>query len=352
VKVATKKRLLLLNLARDYGGVEHYVESLVTLLKDDIEFFAVMAGPHSADRLERLGVRVFRVPECHNRILRYFAGGLLAAWVILRQRVHKVHENAYGESIVLPFLSLLGARRYQTCHHLPPTTPAAFLYSRIFASMDKLCCVSKTTEEGLRRLVGRSVKIFTILNWVDLPVHAIQRKNPSQGSMRVLFVGRLQEYKGAQLLIEAVRGMNSVELTIVGRGPYGEELHKLADGLPNVHLSGFVTEEKLESVYSNTDLLVNPSMGPEGSSIVALNALARNVPCLMSDIPTFRELVEESQAAALFRSGDVEDLRAKLVELRDNPGLREALVSRGIQLVRDKHSSMTAREQYRIFFDI
>ncbi len=342
-----RNRLLLLNLARGFGGVEIYVEKLVNVLKDDMELFAVIA-----DRLRTMGVRVYRTPERLPRVFRYLAGAMLAAWVILRHGIDQVHDNAYGESIVLPFLAVFGPRRYQTCHHLPPTTPMAFLYRRIFSSMEKVCCVSKTTEAAVHRFLGHSANVFTIENWIEIPAARPKVSRPSGDAFRILFVGRLQDYKGAQLLVEAVRGLEGVELIIVGRGPYQQELERAVDGLPHVRMCGFLNDEELEPWYATSDVIANPSMGPEGSSMVGLDALARGIPCLMSDIPTFRELVEDSQAAALFRSGDVEDLRVKLVELRDNPGLREALVSRGIQLVRDKHSSSTAREQYRIFFDI
>ena len=70
-------RLLLLNLADVFGGVEHYVEMLVELLKDDLEFFAVTAEHQSADRLEALGVRVYRVPKGLHRIVRYVVGTLI-----------------------------------------------------------------------------------------------------------------------------------------------------------------------------------------------------------------------------------------------------------------------------------
>ena len=51
---------------------------------------------------------------------------------------------------------------------------------------------------------------------------------------------------------------------------------------------GFVSEEKLEQIYSETDALVYPSYsGPE--NLPPLEAIVRNIPVMISDYPGARE---------------------------------------------------------------
>ena len=59
--------------------------------------------------------------------------------------------------------------------------------------------------------------------------------------VHVLFVGRLERYKGLYLLLDALRDVPDVRLTVVGDGSYRQELERLAAGL-NVH-AGEITHD-------------------------------------------------------------------------------------------------------------
>jgi glycosyltransferase involved in cell wall biosynthesis len=104
--------------------------------------------------------------------------------------------------------------------------------------------------------------------------------------------------------------------------------------------------------YAAADIFINPSLGPEGSSLVALDAMARGVPCLLSDLPVFQEISDEGRAALLFRTGDVDDLRTKLLALLQDDRLRHKYAKAGYAAVLRRHSSETAQNQYLTAFGI
>jgi glycosyltransferase involved in cell wall biosynthesis len=76
----------------------------------------------------------------------------------------------------------------------------------------------------------------------------------------VVFLGRLIEGKGVDLLIKSVNKWDEKRtLTIIGRGPERESLEKLAEPKPNVEFAGFVTGTPKADLLSEADVLVLPT---------------------------------------------------------------------------------------------
>src|SRR5439155_6756033 len=84
---------------------------------------------------------------------------------------------------------------------------------------------------------------------------AIRRR---YGRPLVTSVGRLVYYKGYEHLIQAARSIDASVL-IVGDGPERDRLASLADTVPNVHLTGRVTEGELIALLAASDCFVLPS---------------------------------------------------------------------------------------------
>jgi glycosyltransferase involved in cell wall biosynthesis len=143
------------------------------------------------------------------------------------------------------------------------------------------------------------------------------------GSPYVLFVGRLVPEKGCHYLVEAFRQLDvdpKFKLVLAGgtsfSDSYVEELRRYQSD--RIHFLGYVYGDVLEELWSNAYFVVQPST-LEGLSISLLEALSYGKCVLTSDIPENMEVVGES--APSFRSRDVEDLKAKLRMLIDDPEL-------------------------------
>ena len=79
-------------------------------------------------------------------------------------------------------------------------------------------------------------------------------------------------------------------------------------------LTGYITGEPLNQVYSHARLFVLPSYH-EGLPIVLLEAMSYGLPVLLSDIPANKEV--ELPAERYFRCGDVDDLKKKMEVLME-----------------------------------
>jgi rhamnosyl/mannosyltransferase len=105
----------------------------------------------------------------------------------------------------------------------------------------------------------------------------------------VLFVGRLVPYKGVDVLLEAMAGLNAVTV-IVGDGPLRPRLEALAHelGVSNrVKFLGSVADAELAALYSACSVFVLPSVTrQEAFGVVQLEAMAAGRPVVSTDLGT------------------------------------------------------------------
>ena len=105
----------------------------------------------------------------------------------------------------------------------------------------------------------------------------------------VLFVGRLVPYKGVDVLLEALTGLNAVAL-IVGDGPLRAELEAHARQLgisSRVRFLGSVADDELAALYRACHVFVLPSVTrQEAFGVVQLEAMAAGKPVVSTDLGT------------------------------------------------------------------
>jgi glycosyltransferase involved in cell wall biosynthesis len=279
--------------------------------------------------------------------------------MLLRHKIDTFQVNGYFESMLLPVLGILRRTSIYTMHGPFETeiyrwyrNPERFfprLISRIclrFAS--KIICVSETVGNTARPVLP-SKKVRVICNWVATGPAQLKKSFTLHRPARLLFAGRLEEYKGVHLVIEAIRQLPDVLFTVVGDGNYRESLQRLGAGL-NVQFEGFRPDPS--SYYAASDIFVNPSLGPEGLPLTSLEAMGHGLPCLFSDLPVHAEITQRGFAGTLFCRGDATDLRTKLVSLLADEQQRRETGSRAVETVAAKYSYAVAAEHYLQVFGI
>jgi len=105
----------------------------------------------------------------------------------------------------------------------------------------------------------------------------------------ILFVGRLNYYKGLENLVDAMSLIDAT-LLVVGDGNRRAALEQRAHdhGVSDrIHFEGYVPDNDLPSYYNSADLFVLPSVEPsEAFGIVQLEAMARGLPIINTSLPT------------------------------------------------------------------
>lgn len=141
-------------------------------------------------------------------------------------------------------------------------------------------------------------QIDIISNGVDNDFFTVKREQSRESSINILFVSRLIQGKGLQYIIPEMGRINKecdqlVRLTIVGDGPYREELERitLESGMSAyVSFKGKKNKQELYFYYQNADFFILPSES-EGMPNVVLEAMAMGLPVIMTPCGGSDELI-------------------------------------------------------------
>ena len=136
----------------------------------------------------------------------------------------------------------------------------------------------------------------------------------------VVYVGKLIEQKGVQVLLEAMGGVDA-RLVVVGFGPRRSAFEAMAP--QRTLFTGPLEHRHLAQLLPLADVTVVPSIFPEAFGMVAAEAAAAGSPPLVARHSGLAEVaagLEEEyprqlRHLAAFESGDIEDLQTKLREL-------------------------------------
>ena len=139
----------------------------------------------------------------------------------------------------------------------------------------------------------------------------------------VAAAGRLEEIKGFQDVIEAMRRLPHLDLRVAGSGPFAGELRRLAEGMPNVHFEGRLDSGKVAALFRGAVAVAVPSLVYETFGYVVLEAFAEKTPVVVRDLGALPELVAESGGGLVFRT--IDELVDALDKLAGDADLRVRL---------------------------
>ena len=163
-----------------------------------------------------------------------------------------------------------------------------------------------------------------------------EKFGPADGEVRLLYVGRISKEKDLDVLAKAYRQLRdeglSIQLLIVGHGPYSEAL---SETLPDAIFTGYLKGKELATAYASADVFAFPSTTDTFGNVI-IEAQASGVPVIVSDSGGPKELVEDNVNGLITKSHDVEDFSRAIRELVVDPARRERMGSRARQSVIDR----------------
>ena len=180
---------------------------------------------------------------------------------------------------------------------------------------------------------------------------------------RILFVGRLMEVKGVDVLIKAFSkflendSLSDYALDIVGDGPELDSLLHLARQEQieeKIVFHGSKQRNEIADFYANADLFVLPSkttaLGEkEGLGLVVLEAMMSGVPVIGTDCGGIKETIEHGKTGIIVAENDVDALHIAMMDLIKDVGKREQFSHHAHEEVTKKYSSeslVTAMKQW------
>lgn len=183
-----------------------------------------------------------------------------------------------------------------------------------------------------RRVLGRAAAVLPVsgdiaraLGLGDAPVlrmgvdcaairAAVGVRRPQQG--RLVYVGRLADKKGVDVLVEALARLDGAHLDVIGDGPDRAALEAQARRLgveDRVRFLGKLPRADVLSALATAHLVVIPSRvgaggDMDGTPVVLCEAMAAGVPVVASDLGGLGECIDDGVDGLLVPPGDVDAL--------------------------------------------
>ncbi|MGH7145164.1 MAG: glycosyltransferase family 4 protein [Planctomycetota bacterium] len=350
----------------DVYGIPLYVAGLAEALADRGHAVTVVAGSTGAARSEtRSGVHIEWVSRSEGPRRSPALGALYTARHIAR-RLRALHRAAPFDVIETPnyrvpaiwaMLCGLGGRRPKFILRL--SSPRALMQGpgygaglRLFERMERWLArhadgiVGNSTPnlENCRTVyrLPSTQPAQVILHCLPPGPVPERLAEPADGIPRVLYVGRMEERKGFDVLARAwpmvLAAAPDARLIAVGADfpcPHGPSFARWAlASLPeaaraSIDLRGFVSDAARETLYREATLLCAPSRY-ESFGLMLLEALRYGRPVVSCRVGGIPEVIQDGATGLLVPPDDPPALAAALIALLRDPARRETLGRAGV----------------------
>lgn len=188
----------------------------------------------------------------------------------------------------------------------------------------KFICLTPFAKEMMIKAGLPEDKIVVKGNSIE-DVRNQYARTRTEGSIRVLYAGRMSDEKGPQVLIEAWNkmGKDAPELLMIGDGDERGRYEAMVKS-DRIKFVGQKTREEVLQAVVDADVVVVPSLCYEGLPTNILEAFMLGRPCLVSNLGALPSIVKDGVSGWTFKADDAEDL------IRAIGGLnKEAIEKRG-----------------------
>lgn len=153
-------------------------------------------------------------------------------------------------------------------------------------------------------------KIAVKPNFVNDPFKDCEM--PEKAGGYAIFVGRLSQEKGIDILLESWRTVN-YPLKIIGDGPLKSLVEQSNNN--NIEYLGKKEKPELFELVRNADFIVMPSTWYEGFPMVLVEAFACGTPAVVSNLGSMAEIVTPSESGLHFTVGNAMELSSRINEI-------------------------------------
>jgi glycosyltransferase involved in cell wall biosynthesis len=350
-RVPTATRVLLVS-SRATGGIARHVIALLVGLRESGCQVAVACDADSlvADTARDRSLPVYGITAYAGASpVRAGAGAIQLTTAINGFRPQIVHTHSFNAGLIGALSTYFRhpARLVVTIHNYPPMRAGALSVTTRSAVRLMLNRAARvvTVSDALRRDLLRlrpqaSAKSLTIPNGIDTQAGPSVSPEETRRSLGiptdVLLVGmvaRLAPQKGIREFLHASRLLcdrhPTVRAVLVGSGPLWEEAERLHAELGLGDRLLLVGEApSAREIMAALDVLVVSSIS-EGSSVVAMEAMALSKPVAATSVGGIPEVVADGETGLLVPPGDPAALAEAVLGLLADPERAGNMGARG-----------------------
>ncbi len=306
----------------------------------------------------------WRAPRMLLRSLISFPVAVLWAEEVRQRNVEHIHAQfaTHATYIALMMSRLTGISFSFTAHAHDIYVDTTMLPFKMNEALF-VVTISEFNRKLLTSLApAATARVQVIPCGIDTSLFHPIAKNHQSGTLHIVCVARLQEYKGVLYLVEACNYLRTQGLdfrcNLVGDGPDRQQIEAAIarwDLGAHIKLLGWLPSPQVSALVASADVFVLPSViarngRMEGLPTVLMEALSCEVPVVSTAISGIPELVCHGVNGMLVEPRDPRGLADAIGTLARDAALRQQLGKQGRQDVLERFDLRTNTTRKALLF--
>ncbi len=328
-----------------YGGAETGCYDLAHYLyEQNCSSYIVTSGGELLKYINKNRVKVIRLPVHSKNPLLILINAIILSFIILFLKISIVHARSRAPAWSCYIATKITRRKFVTTFHGTYNFNNVFkkFYNSIMLKSDLIIAGSNFIfshiNENYPEYLNSKKKFLVIFRGINTDYFdgstildtdedkLLKKWEIKRGKKIILLPGRLTEWKGQELFLEAINlvniqlGHEAFYAVILGsdqgRKIFKKKLIRLVDQYRLSNQVRFIDEcKKMPVAYKIANIVISSSIEAESFGRVSVEAQSMEKPIIASNIGGSNETIVNNKTGILFESGNPEALSAKIVEV-------------------------------------
>ena len=327
-----------------YGGAEtgcfdiaHY------LFENNCSSFLITNGGPLTKFINKKKVKYIRLPVNSKNPIIMLLNTILISVIIIFYKIDIIHARSRAPAWSCFLASKITRKKFVTTFHGTYNFKSKIkkFYNSVMLRSDLVIAGSNFIfshiKENYKEYLNNSKKFLVIFRGINIDYFdasttftededkLFKSWNLEVEKKTILLPGRITEWKGHEMFIEAMNKINiqlghkSFKAVILGsdqgRDLYKKKLIRLVEQYRMNDQIKFVDHcENMPLAYKISDLIVSTSIEPEAFGRIAVEAQSMEKPIIASNLGGSKETIVNNKTGILFDAGDSDDLSKKIIE--------------------------------------
>ena len=327
-----------------YGGAETGCYDIAHYLpENNCGSYIVTSGGNLLKFIDREKVKIIKLPVQSKNPLIIFINFLALIGIILINNISIVHARSRAPAWSCFFATKITGRKFVTTFHgtYNFNNKIKKFYNSVMVRSDLIIAGSNFIfshiRENYNKYIDNKKKFLVIFRGInvdyfdpttklDIDEKKLLKKWKIEKDKRIILMpGRLTEWKGQKIFIEAINLVN-IELgykafyavmlgSDQGRELYKKKLIRLTEQHRMTNQVKFIDHCKdMALAYKVSDIVVSASIEPEAFGRIAVEAQSMEKPIIASNIGGSIETIVDEKTGFLFESNNAKSLSQKILK--------------------------------------
>jgi glycosyltransferase involved in cell wall biosynthesis len=328
----------------DYGGAETGCYDVAHYLSENnCESFIVTSGGELIKFIDREKVKLIKLPVQSKNPFIVFVNAIALVFIILFHNINIVHARSRAPAWSCFLATKITGRKFVTTFHGTYNfnnkikkfynsimvrsnliiAGSNFIFSHIKDNYSDLLNIKKKFLVIFR---GINVDYFDPTTKTDVEEQKLIKSWKIEENKKIILLpGRLTQWKGQELFLEAINlvniqlGYQAFYAIILGseqgRDIYKKKLIRLSEQYRMTKQVKFINHCKdMALAYKVSNIIISSSIEPEAFGRVAVEAQSMEKLIIASNIGGSRETIIDEKTGYLFKSNDPKSLSEKILK--------------------------------------